>query len=44
MRLIIRYCQPWGNFISQPVDIESTNSLQELKKKIKDRFSIPLVA
>ncbi len=41
MRLIVRYCQPWGNYITHSIEAGPEDSLQELKYKIKEKFSIP---
>jgi hypothetical protein len=41
MRLIVRYCQTWGNFSTHTIEISPEADVGELIQKISERFDIP---
>mgnify|MGYP003878007455 CR=1 FL=1 len=42
MRIIVRYCLPWGNFSTQAIDIEPNATVETLQAKIFEKFNIPI--
>jgi len=41
MRIILRYCSHWGNFITQGIDIEPDTDVSKLNEIISEKFEIP---
>ena len=42
MRIIVRYCLPWGNFSTQAIDIDPDAPVETLQGKIFEKFNIPI--
>jgi len=40
MRLIVRYCLPWGNFSNQAINIEDYEDVRTLQQQIEKKFDI----
>lgn len=40
MRVIIRYCLPWGNHSTAVIEINVDTSVNDLILKVSDRFKI----
>ena len=40
MRVILRYCLPWGNFLSQVINIDKEYFLENLQTTIFEKFQI----
>jgi len=40
MRLIVRYCLPWGNFSNQAINIEDYEDVKTLQQQIEKKFDI----
>jgi GLUT4 regulating protein TUG. len=41
MRLIIRYCLPWGNFSTQAIEIDPQADINQLLEKVSEKFGLP---
>lgn len=40
MKFLIRFCTPWGNYITSQIEIFDISNYNELKKNIEKKFSI----
>ena len=40
MKIIVRYCLPWGNFSTQAVYVDSDLDVGDLKRQIEKKFDI----
>lgn len=42
MRIIVRYCQVFGNYSTKAIDLDPLDRLPDIQRKISNKFQIPL--
>lgn len=40
MKIIVRYCLPWGNFSNQAVYVEADMDIEEIRQQVEKKFEI----
>ncbi len=41
MRIILRYCLPWGGYYTVPIEINFDAKIEEVRKKVNEKFQLP---